>query len=107
MIRTTAAIAMLAVVVLATPALAQDSLPSTAMFSQIQVSIPLLDPEPTNGQGCSGPMADAARAVVDPITEATQAEPIVAIPLTGASGTLAWEPERDQRAHTCEQERTQ
>ena len=101
-------LATLAVALLAAPAFAQDSLPSNAMLHKVPLSILSPDPDPVNGQGCtSGAMVNAARADVDPITGEKQAEPIIAIPLTAASDTIARATEREQLAYACEQERTQ
>jgi hypothetical protein len=106
MIRAAGSLATLAVVLLAVPVLAQDQVPSNAMFRKIPVSITSLHPEPVNGRGCSsGAMANAATTDVDPITGEKRAESIVAIPLTAASGNIARTTEREQQAYACEQER--
>jgi hypothetical protein len=108
MIRAAVSLATLGVALLAVPALAQEQLPSNAMLRKIPMSIPLLHPEPVNGQGCSsGAMANAAATDVDPITGGKRAESIVAIPLTAGSGNIAQATEREQQATACEQERTQ
>jgi hypothetical protein len=96
----------LAVALLAVPALAQDELPSNAMLHKVPVSIFSLNPEPMSGQVCnSGATSSAARADINPITGEKQSAPIVAIPLTAASGNIARATEREQAASDCEAER--
>jgi hypothetical protein len=108
MIRAAVSLATLAVALLALPALAQEQLPSNAMFRKVPVSITALHPEPVNGQGCSsGAIANAAATDVDPISGEKRAGSIVAIPLTAASGNIGRATEREQQAYACEQERTQ
>lgn len=106
MVRLTIALTTLAVAVLALPALAQDAPRSNAMFSQIPLSLPLLEPEPTNGEPCGGEAADAAQAAVIPLSAAGRAEPIVVLPLTAAAGGIVRATEHEQRAYACEQEGT-
>jgi hypothetical protein len=101
-------LATLAVALLAVPALAEDSLPSNAMLHKVPLSILSPDPDPVNGQDCiGGALANAARADVDPITGEKQAEPIIALTLSGASGSVARATEGEQSADACEQERAQ
>jgi hypothetical protein len=104
MIRTAVTLAALAVALLAVPALAQDAPRSDAMFRQIPLSIPLLDPEPAKDQSCS--VSDAVQSVVVPNTGSKQAEPIVVIPLESLAGNIARATERAQRAYACEQGHT-
>jgi hypothetical protein len=100
--------ATLAVALLAAPASAQDAIPSNAMLHKVPVSIRLLHPEPENGQACNGgAIANAARAEIDPITGEKQGKPIIAIPLTAASGNIARATEREQEPFDCAQERLQ
>ena len=102
--------ATLALALLAAPALAQDALPPNAMLHKVPVSVSNLSlyPQPMNGLACNGgAMANAVRADIDPITGEKQAKPIVAIPLTSASGNIARTTEREQEAYDCEQERSQ
>jgi hypothetical protein len=108
MIRAAIWLATLAVALLAVPTLAQDTPPSNAMFRKIPISISGLTPEPMNGEDCSsGAMANAALAAADPITGEKQAEPIIAIPLTVTSLSIAAATARAQEVYACEQGRKQ
>jgi hypothetical protein len=55
-----------------------------------------------SGQGCiSGPTANRAQQYVNPITGKLMAAPIVEIPLTKGSGSVASATTRSQQAYAC------
>jgi hypothetical protein len=55
-----------------------------------------------SGQGCiSGPTANRAQQVINPVTGKPQAAPIVEIPISKGGGSVANATTRAQQAHAC------
>jgi hypothetical protein len=63
-------------------------------------------PRPMSGQGCIASHINASQTNVNPITGKPQAAPIVSIPLTPNSGSIASATTRAQQSHACAHART-